>query len=560
MKKILLISIISMLNVLAVDVSQIAGTQAAQASLYDENSSLAQPSTQTNQDPQTQVINQAPKVFGSHLFGGKFIATTQHLYNPDYKIAVGDQISLKIWGAIEFERNLVVDSQGNIFIPQVGAIRVLGVKNSELLSVIKASVSKVYKSNVFVYADMNAYQNVSVFVTGNVNNPGLYQGLSSDSIIQYIDKAGGINLDYGSFRNIQILRDNKLINTIDLYDFLLRGQMYLFPFRSGDVILVSNLKHYALASGEVQKPFRFELKDDIKTLFDLANIAGMKPTTTSAIIRTYGDNHELHIKAVNKKDFANTALNSGDEIEFRPDFNSQSISVKIEGEHGGLHSFVVRKGTSLEEVVKLIKPNSQSDMNSVQVFRKSVARTQKKLIEAQLKELETLALTAPSANSEGAAMRVNQARNILEFIQRAKEVEPKGQIVIENPNAYKSVILEDEDVINIPNKNNLILVQGEVSLPGAFVHAQGKGLKYYINLAGDFSDRADLSKILVIRTSGKAERYSSRFFSSAIQIKPGDSILVLPKVDSQNLQIIGMLTQIVYQIAIATNVVLNINK
>ena len=56
---------------------------------------------------------------------------------------------------------------------------------------ITSKYSKVYRNNVFVYADMNNYQNVSVFVTGNVNKPGLYQGLSSDSIIQYIDKASG---------------------------------------------------------------------------------------------------------------------------------------------------------------------------------------------------------------------------------------------------------------------------------------------------------------------------------------------------------------------------------
>ena len=167
---------------------------------------------------------------------------------------------------------LVVDSQGNIFIPKVGAVNLLGVKNSSLVPIIKSAVNKIYKNNVFVYADMNAYQNVSVFVTGSVNAPGLYQGLSSDSIIQYLDKAGGINLDYGSFREIQILRNNKIIRNIDLYNFLLKGQLELFPFRSGDVILVGNVASYAFVSGDVQKPFRFELGSDIKTLSDLARI------------------------------------------------------------------------------------------------------------------------------------------------------------------------------------------------------------------------------------------------------------------------------------------------
>lgn len=557
MKKII-ISLILPLLTLAVDISQIAGMTSTSVLANDLNTS-SNATFENNTSAQSNFI-QAPviQVFGFHLFGGNFSKNTQHVYNPDYKIAVGDQISLKIWGAVEFESNLVVDSQGNIFVPQVGAIKVLGVRNADLLKVIQASVSKIYKNNVFVYADMNAYQSVSVFVTGNVNAPGLYQGLSSDSIIQYLDKAGGINLDYGSFRNIRILRDDKLVEELDLYDFLLKGKMNLFAFRTGDVVFVDSVQKYAFASGDVQKPFRFELKNDILTLQDLAIVAGAKPVVTNAIVKSYAANHTLEVKAYTKKDFANVKLNTGDEVEFRPDYTAQSVSVRIEGEHNGLHSVVVRKGTTLEEVVRSITTNAQSDINSVQVFRKSVALAQKKLIEAQLKELETLALTAPAVNADTAAVRATQAKTILEFIERAKQVQPKGQIIIDDARAYKSIVLEEDDLIVVPSKNNLVLVQGEVALPGAFVYMNNEKMRYYIQLAGDFSQRADKSRILVIRSNGKAEKYAASFFGSGTNIKPGDSILVLPKVDSQDLQVVSMLTQILYQIAIATNVVLNL--
>ncbi|WP_038851161.1 polysaccharide biosynthesis/export family protein [Campylobacter coli] len=492
-------------------------------------------------------------VFGAELFNGNFKNYTQRVYNPDYKIAVGDQISLKIWGAVEFEQILVVDSQGNIFIPKVGAVNLLGVKNSALVSVIKAQVNKIYKNNVFVYADMNAYQNVSVFVTGSVNAPGLYQGLSSDSVIQYLDKAGGINLEYGSFRDIQILRNNAVIKKIDLYDFLLKGQMDLFPFRSGDVVLVGNVQSYVFVNGDVQRPFRFELANDIKTLFDLARVAGAKPIVTNAILRSYGNDHKLEVSAYNKMQFSKVLLKTGDEVQFNPEYISQNISITVNGEHSGLKTLVVRKGTTLEDVSRLIVANGQSDMNALQVFRKSVAKTQKDLINAQLKELETLALTSPSVTSQGAAIKAEQAKLILEFIQRARELEPKGQIVIDKPKSYGEVILEEGDTINVPSKNNLIIVQGEVTLPGAFVYNKGENLKYYINLAGGYGERADTSKVLVIRNNGKAQRYSG-----SVDMMPGDSVLVLPKVESENLQIFSMLTQILYQIAVATNVVLNI--
>ncbi|EOY0049616.1 SLBB domain-containing protein [Campylobacter coli] len=543
MKKILILFLSCIFCFGAVDVSQIGS---------NENSST----TSSSQNIENNISKSTPAqipVFGAELFNGNFKNYTQRVYNPDYKIAVGDQVSLKIWGAVEFEQILVVDSQGNIFIPKVGAVNLLGVKNSALVSVIKAQVNKIYKNNVFVYADMNAYQNVSVFVTGSVNAPGLYQGLSSDSVIQYLDKAGGINLEYGSFRDIQILRNNTVIKKIDLYDFLLKGQMDLFPFRSGDVVLVGNVQSYVFVNGDVQRPFRFELANDIKTLFDLARVAGAKPIVTNAILRSYGNDHKLEVSAYNKMQFSKVLLKTGDEVQFNPEYISQNISITVNGEHSGLKTLVVRKGTTLEDVSRLIVANGQSDMNALQVFRKSVAKTQKDLINAQLKELETLALTSPSVTSQGAAIKAEQAKLILEFIQRARELEPKGQIVIDKPKSYAEVILEEGDTINVPSKNNLIIVQGEVTLPGAFVYNKGENLKYYINLAGGYGERADTSKVLVIRNNGKAQKYSG-----SIDMMPGDSVLVLPKVESENLQIFSMLTQILYQIAVATNVVLNL--
>ncbi|EPX1471505.1 SLBB domain-containing protein [Campylobacter coli] len=543
MKKILILFLSCIFCFGAIDVSQISSSGNSSTTSFvqglENNISKSTP---------TQI-----PVFGAELFNGNFKNYTQRVYNPDYKIAVGDQISLKIWGAVEFEQILVVDSQGNIFIPKVGAVNLLGVKNSALVSVIKAQVNKIYKNNVFVYADMNAYQNVSVFVTGSVNAPGLYQGLSSDSVIQYLDKAGGINLEYGSFRDIQILRNNAVIKKIDLYDFLLKGQMDLFPFRSGDVVLVGNVQSYVFVNGDVQRPFRFELANDIKTLFDLARVAGAKPIVTNAILRSYGNDHKLEVSAYNKMQFSKVLLKTGDEVQFNPEYISQNISITVNGEHSGLKTLVVRKGTTLKDVSRLIVANGQSDMNALQVFRKSVAKTQKDLINAQLKELETLALTSPSVTSQGAAIKAEQAKLILEFIQRAKELEPKGQIVIDKPKSYGEVILEEGDTINVPSKNNLIIVQGEVTLPGAFVYNKGENLKYYINLAGGYGERADTSKVLVIRNNGKAQKYSG-----SVDMMPGDSVLVLPKVESENLQIFSMLTQILYQIAVATNVVLNI--
>ncbi len=328
----------------AVDVSSISATQPPYQEQTEQNypPQNTQQTTQNQMQAQQTIPNspatntqnlpeQLPAVFGAHLFNGNFTQASQSLYNPDYKIAVGDKINFRMWGAVEFQQELMVDSQGNVFIPSVGAVNLLGIRNGDLVKVLKSSIAKIYKQNVFVYADMNVYQNVSIFVTGNVNRPGLYQGLSSDSVVQYLDKAGGINLEYGSFRNIEILRNNKIALNIDLYDFLFEGKMKLFPFRTGDVILVKNIESYAFAEGDVQKPFRFELKNNIKTLQDLANAAGAKPIVTNAVVRSYLPNHTIDVVSYNKKDFQSVLLRVGDEVEFRPDYNAENIHITIEG-------------------------------------------------------------------------------------------------------------------------------------------------------------------------------------------------------------------------------------
>lgn len=514
--------------------------------------------TENNEDGTTKELNS--RVFGDHLFNGSFKENTTHIYNPDYSIAIGDQISLKVWGAIEFEEVLTVDSQGNVFIPRVGAVSLNGAKNGNLTKILQTSIQKIYRNNVYVYADMNTYQNVSVFVTGNVNKPGLYQGLSSDSIIQYIDKADGINTQYGSFRDIKILRNNEVLRDIDLYDFLQNGKMDIFSFRSGDVVLVENLKDYVFVEGDAQKPYRFELGQDLRTLSDLAKFANTKATTTNATLITHRIDNKAELFALESKDFPRVMLKSGDIVNFTQDHTAGSMKIFIEGEHNGLHSHIVKKGTTLKEALALIATNAQTNMDAVQVYRKSVAVMQKKLIEASLRELETLTLTNSAVSKEEAAMRASESKFILEFIERVKKEEPKGQVVIDENTNLANFTLEEGDIINIPAKSDVVVVQGEVGLPGAFTYNEKYKIDDYIRSAGYLNERANKDRILVIKANGKAEKYDASMFSfsSAPDVNSGDAILVLPKLEGKTLQLTSALTQILYHVAIATKVILDI--
>jgi protein involved in polysaccharide export with SLBB domain len=171
-------------------------------------------------EPTAEIIPQAPQlfdysanlksdVFGAQLFTGSFARQGATQFNPDYAIAIGDRIQLRLWGSIEYDTVLVVDPQGNVFLPQVGPVKVLGVRNRDVQKVMERAIRKVFRSNVFSYASLAAAQPVRVFVGGFVNRPGLYQGTSMDSPLHYLDQAGGIDPERGSFLDIQVKRGER---------------------------------------------------------------------------------------------------------------------------------------------------------------------------------------------------------------------------------------------------------------------------------------------------------------------------------------------------------------
>src|SRR5690606_10182444 len=127
-------------------------------------------------------------------------------FNPDYMVALGDRIHVRLWGAFDFDQALTVDPRGNIFLPHAGPVQVLGVRNQDLQRLVEAAVARTFRNNVYSYASLAAAQPVRVFVGGFVNRPGLYSGTSMDSLLHYLDQAGGIDPERGSFLNVQVKR------------------------------------------------------------------------------------------------------------------------------------------------------------------------------------------------------------------------------------------------------------------------------------------------------------------------------------------------------------------
>ncbi|MEO0296056.1 MAG: polysaccharide biosynthesis/export family protein [candidate division WOR-3 bacterium] len=507
---------------------------------------VPQPSQiQPPQPPQPVQIS----VFGEQLFLGRFATEQFTGFNPDYQIAIGDRITVRMWGAFQYEGTLTVDPQGNIFIPQVGPIYVLGVRNAELNNVIESAVRKVFKNIVGVYASLETAVPVKVFVTGFVRNPGLYGGLSSNSILYYLDRAGGVDPQRGSFIDITVLRGNMIRKKVNLYDFLLNGKLELIQFVDGDIIFVAPKKKTFSVTGEVFNPFQFEFDGEYITGREAMRLSKPKPGATHITV-TRKQGLEKYTEYYSLDEIDRVIIYDGDEITVLSDRYPGTILVRVEGAHMGPHALILPYGATLGDALPKIVPNVRSNLEAIQLFRKSVAQRQKEMILVSLQQLQSYALTGRAETQEEATLRTKEAELIMRFVEVAKTVEPKGQVVLGSLEEAKNTLLEDGDIIRIPEKTSVVMVHGEVRFPKTILYQPGKRLKYYIEQAGGFTQRANKSVIIVLHQNGKFED------GDKATIQPGDEIFVLPKIEAKRIEIVRGITQILYQIAITARVLL----
>ncbi|TVT30866.1 polysaccharide biosynthesis/export family protein [Marinobacter vinifirmus] len=491
--------------------------------------------------------------FGVELFTGGFRGLRADGLNPDYRILPGDQITLRLWGAVELERVLPVDAKGNIFIPSVGPVQVQGVSHNQLNNLVRSAIRNVYPDNVSVYTNLQGVQPVAVFVTGFVNQPGRYVGVPSDSILYLLDQASGIDEDLGSYRNIQLKRDGEIIANIDLYSFLLNGELSHPQLQDGDTLVVQRRGPAITVLGDVSKPLLFELEEGSALAgSELVSLAPLSPGVSHALIRGKRGTEPYAVYQP-LENFSSASLANGDEVIFLADERSSNVVVQLEGAYLGRSYYVVPKGTSLLEVLNAIEVDPQETAyESVSLRRESVKEQQQRALEDSLRRLETTYLGASSDTAEESAIRVKEAELISQFVKEARKVEPNGRLVIANEGKLVDVRLQDGDIITLPQRTDSILISGEVYIPQSMVYVPGRSVSDYIEAAGGFSQHADDDHILIARQNGEVRD------AGDIALRPGDQILVLPKVETKNLQIASTVSQILYQIAVATKVALDL--
>jgi protein involved in polysaccharide export with SLBB domain len=522
---------------------------------FEESNSKPPPSPAAPNGATTPGITNSETLepFGSRLFTGNFLRTRQDGLNADYVVMPGDRIQINTWGAVETSNVFLVDAQGNIFVPNVGPINVAGIRNSELTPKVRAGLSRVYSRNFEVYTNLLSAKPVAVFVTGGVKRPGRYAGVPSDSVLFFLEQAGGIDPRLGSYRTLTVLRGGQPLAELDLYDFLLKGSLPPLQFKDGDTVLVNPRGTVVEVQGDVSMPALLEFKAGAIKGAEALSVVPGAARATQVTIEGIRDGVPIS-RTLSVVAFKNFVLQHGDAITFRGDGRADTILVHLEGEFNGPSLLAVRRGARLIDVLNYVSIDPVlANAKAVHVRRASVARAQKTAIDDALFRLERSALLALSSSQGEAGIRVREAELTQKFVERARLIQPLGRVVTARDNQQRNVVLEPQDVIVIPARTNVVRVGGEVMMTQAVMFRPQARAAEYIADSGGYTDRSDHGRVIIIRANAEVA-----VGDTDLPVYPGDEILVPPKVDTKLLQNSIDVTQVIYQIAVSAAVVVAI--
>ena len=406
-------------------------------------------------------------IFGYNVFrGNTFLSFQSNLNIPtplDYVIGPGDKLFIDIYGQSENYYQVEVSPEGNAILENVGPVNLSGLSllNAEkrLVSRLKKVYQGINQKKTFVNISVGVPRAIRVNIVGEVNLPGTYNFSAFNTVYNAIYVAGGIT-EKATLRDIKLFRNNKLVNTVDVYKFLTKGDgSSNIRLENNDLILVSPYSNRISIDGAVKLPGKFEFKNN-ETLSDLIFYSGgfTENASTKKIKVTRIINDQLKIVDINSDQFDFFQLKTGDKFQVEEIINKYNDRIIVKGAvyRPGVYS-ISDKMTINDLITKAegLKPD-------VFLNRATVTRT----------------------NSDYST--TNISLNLKEELQ--------------NPQFN----LEEEDVITIFSINDLseegyVEISGEVSNSGVYPYSKNISLIDLILSAGGFKDNATGKRVEITR-------------------------------------------------------------
>jgi len=282
------------------------------------------PSEELSEKVEFKATEKNKNVFGFQFFNSENLSFEPTLDVPvseSYSLGIGDEVNISVYGASQQTYQLMVQKNGYITIPDLGPVYVYGIAFKEVKETIKASLFSIYngmggdRPNTFATISMGSLKGVKVNVIGEVNLPGTYSLPATASAFNALYLAGGPN-ENGSFRVIDVLRDGKLLSSIDVYAYLIDGDTQNnIQLRDQDVVLVRPYVKRVKVGGEFKRTGLFEAQAN-ETVADLLRFAGgFTDKAYTHRLELYRNNtRTLSFKGVSADQYNQVELMNGDSL------------------------------------------------------------------------------------------------------------------------------------------------------------------------------------------------------------------------------------------------------
>lgn len=454
-------------------------------------------------------------LYGYNLFAGNAFPSLQNVPVPsDYVVGPGDEIVLKLWGAVDGDLRLVVDRNGQITIPRVGTMNIAGARASQLDSLLRAQIARVF-NNFQISVTLGQLRSIQVFVVGQARKPGAYTVSSLSTLISALFESGG-PAPTGTMRNVQLRRDGRIVTTLDLYKFINEGDKSadakLLP---GDVIVIPPAGPRVAVTGAIDTPAIYELAAPEEPLGKVLSYGGRTAALTTphkVLVERIDPARAKAPRSVEERALDARGLQStvrdGDVVtlfKISPEFSN---AVTLRGNVAAPLRYSYRPGMRVTDLIPerdaLIVPDYYTRRNLLVQYEsgRSVSTSR---VQNEVKNLLT-EINWDYAVIERLDPRELRSRLIPFNLGKAViEKDPANNIEL-LPGDVVTIFSVDDLPVPVAKRTQYVRLGGEVQIPGVYQLSPGETLSAVIRRAGGFTPNAYAYGTVFTRESTRVQQ------------------------------------------------------